>query len=327
MKNDVNILSVSVWTLCILVISIFYCGSALATNGHHYWIKEHVAVSGDVITFEDIAEPRSYQAGQKWDEVKNIQLWRAPQAGQRIVLHREQVVQRLRAVHSGLAETSIVPREITFQRGEKVYSSDELEKMVVSYLKPRVQSMAEDIEFRDFRLPAPVYLENAFERIEMETTNEPGPGRVSFRLNVIDAHGSISRRLTGNVFIDAWQTVACASRPLNRGDIINPDDVRFERKNLAYLRNDVWDGRTGPWRVRSAIGQGQPILQRALESVPVVSRGDRVNLVYQGQHVTLSVPVQVLEDGGRGDTITVRNMSSRKEIIAVVQDGGTVLVR
>lgn len=312
--------------LCVLLICICL-GAVAGADTYQYWVKEHVALDADVITFGHIAEPQNNRSAQRWADVENIQLWRAPQAGQRIVLSREQVMARLNDVDPDLGRQSIIPREITFQRGARVYNHDELETMVIEYLRPRINSMGGEVEFRDFRLPTPVYLENAFEKIEVESSTEPAPGRISLRINIVDAHGSVSKRLTGNVFADVWVTVACASRPLNRGDIVNPGDVSFERKNLAYLRDDVWDGRTGPWRIRSSVGQGQPIFMRVLEGIPVVSRGDQVSLVYQGQHVTLSVPVEVLEDGQKGDSIMVRNMRSRKEIVGLVQDGGTVVVR
>ncbi|WP_161635994.1 flagellar basal body P-ring formation chaperone FlgA [Desulfonatronovibrio hydrogenovorans] len=326
MKNCSKI-SGNISFLCLVVIMITCLQVNAQAAAHHYWIKEHVAVKGEVITFGDIAEPRTGTAGESWAEVKSIQLWRAPQAGQRIVLQRNQVLQRLGSIDRDLAEKSIVPREIIFQRGAKVYSEEELISIVMDHLIPVMRDMGDEVDFRDFRLPVPVFLENAFERIEIQTANEPAPGRVTLRINVLDGHDNMVRRLSGNVFVDVWATVACAQRPLNRGEILYPGDVRFERKNLAYVRNEIWDGKTGPWRIRSAIGQGQPILQRSLESVPVVSRGDQANLVFEGRYVTLSVPVRVLEDGQRGDRVMVRNLQTRKDIQGVVEDSSTILVR
>lgn len=325
MKNY-HIESIKAGVACLMLLTVFFSLNAQAGSSH-YWISEHIALSDDVVTFGHIAEPRTDQGRERWSEVRGLKLWRAPEAGQRIVLPRTQVMDRLTSVDKDIARNSIIPQEITFQRGAKVYSHDELASMVTDYLMPRMRDMGEQIEFRDFRLPAPVYLENAYEQVEIQTSTDPAPGRNTLRISVIDAHGAVSKRLSGNVFADVWMTVACASKPLNRGDVVGPRDVRFERKNLAYLRDDVWDGRTGPWRVRSSIGQGQPILQRALQTVPVVSRGDQANLVYEGGNVTLSVPVEVLEDGQKGDSIMVRNMRSRKEIAGTVQDGGTIIVR
>ncbi|MFP4109318.1 MAG: flagellar basal body P-ring formation chaperone FlgA [Desulfonatronovibrio sp.] len=319
--------SVKTGIACLMLLWVVLFSFNVQARSQHYWVSEHIALSDDVVTFGHIAEPRTDKARERWSEVRELKLWRAPEAGQRIVLPRAQIKDRLAAVDKDIARNSIIPQEITFQRGAKVYSHDELAAMVEDYLMPRMRDMGEEVEFRDFRLPAPVYLENAYEQIEIQTSTDPAPGRNTLRISIIDAHGSVSKRLSGNVFADVWMTVACAAKPLNRGDVVGPKDVRFERKNLAYLRDDVWDGKTGPWRVRSSIGQGQPILQRALQTVPVVSRGERANLVYESGSVTLSVPVEVLEDGQKGDSIMVRNMQSRKEIAGIVQDGGTIIVR
>ncbi len=319
--------SIQTALVCLVVIFAALFGHKDPAKAQQFWIHEHVALTDDVITLGDIAEPKTAKGRERWPKVRDIQLWRAPLAGQRIVLSRSQVMERLTAVDQEVARHSVIPREIIFQRGARVYSREELASMVTDYLLPQMRGLGEEIEFRDFRVPAPVFLENAYDKIEIQTLSDPLPGRISLRINIIDAHGSVSRRLTGNVFADVWATVACAARPLNRGDIVNPGDVRFEKKNLAYLRDEVWEGRTGPWRVRSSIGQGQPILKRALDAVPVISRGDMATLIYQGSLVTLSVPVQVLEDGQKGDTVMVRNLSSRKEISGTVQDSGTVVAR
>ncbi|WP_291321898.1 flagellar basal body P-ring formation chaperone FlgA [Desulfonatronospira sp.] len=292
-----------------------------------FWIDEHVAISGDVITFGDIATPRNARAEQYWSDIKDTQLWRAPNAGQRIVLDRARVQQRLEVALGDLAQASIIPREIIFQRGRRVLDDDHLEDIVRDYIGPRVNSLGERIVFRDFRLPSPIFLESPYEEVEIETVRDPGPGRNSLRFVVRDGHGQVVRRHTGNVFVDVWVTVACADRPLNRGDIIEPGDVRFEEKNLAYVRREVWNGQSGPWRIRSSIGQGQPIYKRSLEPVPMVSRGSRVDMVYEGNHLTLVVPGKVLEDGQRGDRIMVRNMQSNKEVRATVESSGRVSTR
>ncbi|MFW5730049.1 MAG: flagellar basal body P-ring formation chaperone FlgA [Desulfonatronovibrionaceae bacterium] len=324
--HKILVKSVHIKILAVICLTLVLAAVSQAEKWD-YWVNEHVAVNQEVITFGQMAEPRTDRARSSWEEVKDLKLWKSPRDGQRVVLTREQVKNRLMAVNPDLGRNSVIPAEIIFQRGARVYGAQELEELVRRHLEPRVRALGEVVEFRDFRLPGPIYLENAYEKIEVEAVSDPGPGRISLRISLVDAHGNISRRLSGNVFVDVWQTVACADRPLNRGQVIGPEDVRFERKNLAYVSDEVWDGRTGPRMVRSSIGQGQPILKRDLEAVPVVIRGDQVDLVYQGRNITLSVPVEVLEDGGAGDRVTVRNVKTRKEIIAVVQDGGTVTTR
>jgi flagellar basal body P-ring formation protein FlgA len=106
--------------------------------------------------------------------------------------------------------------------------------------------------------------------------------------------------------------VPCAARVLNRGDMLEPALVGFARKNLAYMARTPWDGRGLPLRMTTAVGEGQPISADAVESIPVVAKGQILTLVYAGKSLKLTVPVESMEDGGIGTTIRVRNMQSRR---------------
>ncbi len=292
-----------------------------------FWVQEYVAVSGDVITFEDIATPRNDRAEEHWQSIKDTQLWQSPSSGQRIVIERSQIMNRLRETIGEIAQAAVIPSEVIFQSGRSVLDEENLQDMVKDHLRPKLSSKGERIEFRDFRLPDPIFLERAYEEVEIESVNDVQPGRNTLRFVVRDGHGELVRRHTGNVFVDVWVTVACADRPLNRGDVVDPGDVRFEEKNLAYLRHEVWDGESGPWRMTSTVGKGRPILKRYLEPVPMVSEGSEVDLTYDSEYINLVVPARALEDGQRGDRIRVRNMETDKEVRATIESGSRVTAR
>jgi flagella basal body P-ring formation protein FlgA len=129
------------------------------------------------------------------------------------------------------------------------------------------------------------------------------------------------------VFLDVWQMVPCASRPLNPGAALEPEDVTFQRKNLAYLREAPWDGSGGPWQVRSPVGMNQVIYASSLRPLPAVRKGDLVLLVYEGELIRLQIQAQVLADGAIGETIPVRNLQNNNEVLARVRDFETVVVR
>ena len=88
------------------------------------------------------------------------------------------------------------------------------------------------------------------------------------------------------------------------------------RKNMAYLRSDVWDGRGGPCGLKSPIGELQVVYASSLEPLPEVRKGDTVTLVFEGSRIRLSTTAKALADGGRGETILVRNMQSGREVLA-----------
>ena len=112
--------------------------------------------------------------------------------------------------------------------------------------------------------------------------------------------------------------------PLNRGDAVSPDRVTFRSENLAYTRGAIWDGKGGPWQAKRAIGVGEAILADDLAPLAAIHRGDRVTLVYRRGNVEMRTMVEALEEGGPGDTIAVRNLSSKKQVYATVRDADTV---
>ena len=49
-----------------------------------------------------------------------------------------------------------------------------------------------------------------------------------------------------------------------------------------------------------------------------------MTLVYRRGNVEMRTMVEALEEGGPGDTIAVRNLSSKKQVYATVRDADTV---
>ena len=94
--------------------------------------------------------------------------------------------------------------------------------------------------------------------MRVELARKFTPGRIALRLELQDAAGRSVRRYSGSVFMDQWIAVLCAVHPLNRGERVNPaTDVSFLRKNMAYLREPVWDGKGSIWRVVRPVGTNQ----------------------------------------------------------------------
>lgn len=77
-------------------------------------------------------------------------------------------------------------------------------------------------------------------------------------------------------------------------------------------------------RTRAAMGEGKPVLLRQVEPVWLVARGNPVVLVAEGGGLAVSAPAEALDDGGMGDVIRVTNLSSGREVKAVVTGKNTV---
>ncbi len=324
-------LLVYILNMCLVLagILLFLQGSAPEARAEdNFMIKEHASVSDKYIHFADIADPVTQAGQQVWSEIKDQKLWKSPAEGRRVVINRGQLRRAMNKHAPKLADHCLYPREMVLQRGAGVLGREDLKEKLVKFLKPYVQEEGEKIDFREFRLPEAVYLSGSSSKVVLDkSSTDVEAGRNRVRIKVKDGYGNIRNTYSGSVFIDVWKTVPCTARPVNRRDPVTKDAIRFERKNMAYVNGKVWDGKKGKWMAARSMGKGQCLTMDRLEPLPVVKRGEEVDLRYDGKHIRLVVPVVVLSDAGAGDTVRVKNLQSNKKVTARVRDSETVVVR
>ncbi|SMP51894.1 flagella basal body P-ring formation protein FlgA [Desulfonatronum zhilinae] len=318
----------SLYALCLVVGLTLLSSPSAAQRGYwHYMIQPVAAVQGEVVRFGDIAVPLTDHGRAQWTNLADRPMWPAPDSGKTMTFSQDRLAGMLRQYVGHAAASTRIPGQVVIQGGGQVVLEEELRSRVVTFLTPKVRQLGEEITVRDFRLPSHIFLPHIQDTLELELAADPQPGRNSLRFLVRSVDERITRRLTGTVFLDVWQTVPTAGRPLNRGNPLALDDVTFQRKNLAYLREQVWDGTGGPWQIRSPVGMDQVIYLSALDPLPAVRRGEVITLIYEGELVRLQIQVQALQDGAIGETITVRNLQNNNEVLARIRDHETVMVR
>ncbi|NJB66984.1 flagella basal body P-ring formation protein FlgA [Desulfobaculum xiamenense] len=291
-------------------------------------VRPAAVVEGDVVRLGDIASVVGKLSAPHWQTLAATELWRAPATpGEQTSIPREKLNELLAYYLEDLAQLCIVPGRLVVQRGGSLVQRDRIVSMIVETLTPQMRNMPGENSLRDFRLPEYVFLGDSQNYLECEVSGEFAPGRLSLLIREVGPEGGVRRKFTGTAFLDSWRTVACAQRPLNMRETLTPDAVSFERKNVAYLRGEVWDGRTFGMRVMRTVGAGQVIYADILDDVPLISRGDKVSLVYEGQHIQLAVLARAMEDGRFGESIVVRNLQSNRDVSGTVRDGSTVVVR
>ena len=291
-------------------------------------ILETAVVDSPVVRLGQVAEPVGTVPPGVWERLSAIELWPAPpEPGRPMTLLRAKVREFLRSALGEYEELCLYPGSMTLQAGGAVLREDALRLLVVKTLTGAAARYGGEPEFTDFRLPPFIFLSNRQQHVEVLPPVKPAPGRVSLTLAVREMDGSLVRRFTGTVQMNIWREVPCLTRPVNRDEVLSPEMVTFARRNLATLRGDIWDGRGGPFRLARSLGAEQTLMLSDLERVPTIRKGSRVNLVYERGSVRLSVPAEALADAGPGESVTVRNLQSRKEILATAHDSGTVIIR
>lgn len=311
----------------LVLLFLLFCSQPVFASGKLV-ITGALCIDGPVITLADLARAEGQDAVDALTSIAHEPLLASPKfEGARATLHgpklRELIVQRF-----GTALPPIsVPDRVQVQRGGQVVDTQSLRPAIDKILTTALESYEGEVEFREYRL-ADYFFLNSKEAVQFRVSpvGTLGPGRISLRLEAVNEEGVTLQSFTGTVFADVWKTVPCAGRVLNRGDILEPGLVTFARKNLAYLSRPPWDGQGLPLRMAGPVGEGQPITMDAVEIIPLITKGQVVTMVYAGDMLTLTVPAESLEDGGAGSRIRVRNVQSKKTVIARIIDDQTVQV-
>lgn len=314
----------------VVALALALSGSAVRAADPSWRIEvlPAAAVSADLVRLADVARPVGQVDAAAWERLAGIELFSVPaESGRRYTLSRDNLAQLLVRLLGPQAELCLLPGQLVVQRGGRVALEEELARLAVGYLTPRLKSLPGETGLRDWRLPAYLFLEEPGGTVDFELGSELAAGRLTLRVLERVPGGQSWRRFNATVFVDQWATVPAAAAPLNRGEALDPDKISFARVNLAYLKSRPWDGRSFGLRLVRAVGQGQPLLLEDLEEAPAVAKGDRLALVYLGRAVQLSTPAVALADGRLGQSIPVQNVQTGRQVLAVVRDAQTVVVQ
>lgn len=302
-------------------------GNARQTEPWRIRFLEAAVVKGDLVRLGEVAVPLGDMPPGKWEELSQRELWPAPAEGGRAVnMTRPRLQEAVMRTMRDLAPYCLFPGSMAVQRGGLLIGKEAVRRMVENELTPLFAALPGEVMLKDYRLPQQVFLEHPGQELVLEPPRKTEPGRVSIRLLVREMDGTVKQRLTGSVFADCWADVPCAATGMNKDDQLDHTRITFKRMNLAQLRGEPWDGRGGPWRLVRPIAIEQVIYQNDLSHIPTVSKGSTVTLLYEGKNVRLTVPAVAMTDGAAGETITVRNMQSKKEVLGLVRDATTIIV-
>lgn len=317
-------LTLILWTLLILLGLGQH--RSMAQEGFVLHLKKAAGVQGERVQLGEIVRPGTGITQEKWLQLRGIELWQAPETGRKVSLGPNRLNRLLKKYLGSLAQRCLVRERLVLKKGGQVLDKAQISRRMRSYLDAQTNGWNGDKEYRKQRLPDYLFLPKEGE-LEFEAASELQPGRNYLRIRILNNQGELQEQKNATVFVDLWQEVPCADRPLNRREALGPEDITFKKKNLAQHSYQVWDGKGGPWRLTRSIGKGRILYKRYLEPVPLISKGEKVTLVFSGDMVSLRVPARALQDGGAGETVRVKNLQSEKRVHARVENSKTVVVQ
>lgn len=162
----------------------------------------------------------------------------------------------------------------------------------------------------------------------LNTYFSPGARNVGHTTVGVRCDGPKAWSLFVPLHIDRLVNVAVAVDNLPRGHAIDAADVHYEKRSLSRLKRGYFstkEGLIGKITTR-AVNRGATYTTNMVKQAKMVKRGDRVMLSLNSGTVAVRVAGTALRDGGRGERIPVRNLSSKRVIQGIVHEPGLVLI-
>jgi len=127
---------------------------------------------------------------------------------------------------------------------------------------------------------------------------------------------------------DEMMEVPVLKREIRNGDVIGQADIEIRDFPVARTRSDTITDISSligksPARTISA---GRPIREHEIAALSVVKKNSLVQMRYSSPGMEITATGQALEDGAKGSSIAVRNLSSKKTVRAVIEDSNNVSV-
>ncbi len=119
-----------------------------------------------------------------------------------------------------------------------------------------------------------------------------------------------------------------AERALNRGDRLSSDALQKRvvdilRENVRTISGDVdLEG----YEFIGSVSPGSPIRWNHVSSIPSIRKGQVVDVYAAGKGLYISMKGLAMQDGGNGEYIKIRNLSSKQEFQAKVLNENSVKV-
>lgn len=305
-----------------LVITLFSSSSVAL----EIMIGEKAVVTRDQITLGEIAR-FSPADDMRIPELKKIKISTSPSPGSVFRINERLLVNRIDTFVSDHDDIRVImPENLHVRRSAQYISHEELETIFRDHVISRCAYPADGIVIDRISAPDSIPLpEGRLTWRIQDKENEDFVGNVSMTIDFsVDDRVIRKVPLSGTVLVK--QAFLKTLRKIRKGDIISENDLVLVNETNTHFRTDALTNMEriiGKKAIRN-INVDKVITERMFEEPPLVKKGDGVLIKAENDEVRITTLGKAMEDGREGDQVKVINVSSGKEIFAVVT-GPTVV--
>jgi flagellar basal body P-ring formation protein FlgA len=223
-----------------------------------------------------------------------------------------------------LAFTLLLPR----QSLSAVDRGGEVRQAVTAFVTARTAGMGWDVRIRRMTIPDVLKFPEGKVDYEIIAPQQwEGWGNINIAV-IARQKERVLRNISVRVDVEALTDMVVALHQIEHGELISAADVVLQKREISQNTNlaaRTIDEVVGQ-KSRITIRANQPVRADRVERVPLIKPGQMVTIVAENEVLKISVSGKARSAGAEGDTIRVQNLTSLKEIAAVVVSATTVQV-
>lgn len=212
-------------------------------------------------------------------------------------------------------------------QGETRLGPAELERLFTEALLSNSPWQRQDVRIANFSArPAELILPAG--RVSHRIVQQPAdgqPGRKSVvALILVNGREQQQVRMSGDLRL--FGNVVHTTRRLPRGEVITADALSVQRQDISMLDASLLQdpAQAVGRQMKASVPAGALLYRQLISEPPLVGRGETVTIVAKTTHLQVSAPGLAKEAGALGETVRVKNLTSRREITAKVAGAGVV---
>jgi flagella basal body P-ring formation protein FlgA len=314
--------NISLPTYVLLAVFATFSTVNLRSAGTEYCLPEILEVDSRGVFLDDLVECVS---GPK---LPHVLVFPAPDFGRIREITSTRVVSLLRDRFTQFSPDKWTgARTVTVSRKTRSLTQRDLETLLVAALQEKYLEPDSRLELETSRPWAAMQIPD--EPISLRLAPLPASGLSSylilrFTLEVAGTRfGPWQLPCQAQVWRDTW----VSARALQRGELISKSDLSRQAVDTLRHRNLFrFPEQEIPLELAQNIVKGCPLTTRHVRLRPLVVRNKMVNAQFRQGAISISIMVQVLEDGIGGQVVRVRNSKTRREFYARVLDTGMLLI-
>ena len=263
------------------------------------------------------------------DPLPALRLCDSPAFGKISVLTREQITGLLRDAGADLTVTNWLGADaVRVSRRARAFTEADLLNLLTDTLQRDYVKDKGELELRPTRPWTELNLPD--EPLTLKILELPTAGVTPAfitRFQICTAREGLGVwQITAKASV--WREVWVAHSAIKRGDPLSTADLARERRDVLSVREALADFSTPDPALQLAepVPAGTLLLARALKPRTVVHRGQLAQAVLQDGPLSITMKVEVLEDGAPGQIIRARNPLSRRDVTGKVLNEQTLLI-